>query len=245
MKRLLPAGFIFVLAVACTKQHELISLATSATPADISTTSKGSGSGGGGNQTTALLSFIGGASRLIGGDNDSIQVNFTQPAPAGGWTVSFTTSDPSVRLPASYPVSAGQYFIHVPLTSTVTTIAKVVTITVKLNAESKSNTVKVFPLHYSFPAPQLQSPGEGAGFKNRILVKFTWSDNINAYYHDIQVSDDRTFSNTPMLEVYLNDPIWAASYFNGLGKRYWRVRYVDSSGNFGPWSDIRSFEIKS
>jgi hypothetical protein len=242
MKQLLSAALIVVFAIACTKQGDVITPATSETPLNISATSKGSS--GGGTQTTGLLSFIGGASRLIGGAADSIQVNFTQPAPAGGWIVTFTTSDPAVQLPASYAVPAGEYIIHVPLTSNVVTASKVVTITVKLNAESKSNTVKVFPLHYNFPAPQLQSPGNGTGVKNRIQLKFQWSDNVNAYYHDIQISDETTFSN-PMLEVYLNDPIWAASYFNGLGRRYWRVRYIDASGTPGPWSEVRYFEVKS
>lgn len=68
--------------------------------------------------------------------------------------------------------------------------------------------------------------------------------NVNAYYHGIQISDDPTFSNVPILEVYLNDPLWAASYFNGLGKRYWRVRYIDASNTAGPWSAVRNFEIK-
>ena len=205
----------------------------------------GSGSGSGGSTTTStgLISAIGGAYRLIGGNNDSIQVNFTQPAPAQGWTVSFTTSDASVRLPATYFVPAGAYIIHVPLTSSVITSSKNETITVKLGAETKSYVLKVFPLHYSFPAPQLQSPGNGTGVKNRIQLKFQWSGNVNAYYHDIQVSDNTSFIN-PMLEVYLNDPIWAASYFNGLGRRYWRVRHIDGSGTPGPWSAVNWFEVK-
>jgi hypothetical protein len=62
--------------------------------------------------------------------------------------------------------------------------------------------------------------------------------------HDIQISENSSFGGTPMLEVYLNDPVWAASYFNGLGIRYWRVRYIDASGGFGAWSAVRSFELR-
>ncbi len=190
-----------------------------------------------------LISFIGGAYRLIGGNADSIQVNFTQPAPSTGWVVSFTSSDPSVQIPSTFRVSPGEFIIHIPLISTHITSAKLITLSVILGNESKSYTLKLFPFYANFPAPQLQSPGDGSGVKNRIQVKFQWSNNQNAFYHDIQISDDLVFSN-PMLEVYVNDPIWVASYFNGLGRRYWRVRYIDASGRFGPWSPIRNFEVK-
>lgn len=233
--------FITVVAAGCQKNNDLIQqqLQDLARPA-----SKGGG-GGGGNTTTFLQNVLSGtASRLAGGSSDSIFVSFTQPSPAG-WVLKLTSSDATtVKVPATYTVPQGVYNVSPPVISSPVASSKLVTVTVALGTESKSTTLKVFPTSFNFPAPQLQFPGNGSGFKSRIQVKFTWSDNANAFYHDIQISDDPAFSNTPMLEVYTNDPIWAASYFNGFGKRYWRVRYVDAGLHFGPWSAVRNFEIK-
>ncbi|MGB8191075.1 MAG: hypothetical protein WCF67_04105, partial [Chitinophagaceae bacterium] len=203
------------------------------------------GGGGGGGTTTGFLQniFPGLAYRLVAGNSSSVFVSFTQPSQAG-WILKLASNNPNVQIPATYAVPAGVFNVEPPITSSPVTNSQMVTISVTLGAQTKSTTFKIFPATAAFPAPQLQSPGDRAGFKNRIQVKFTWSDNANAYYHDIQISDNPQFNGTPMAEVYLNDPIWAASYFNGLGVRYWRVRYVDASGNFGPWSTIRSFEIK-
>ena len=106
-----------------------------------------------------------------------------------------------------------------------------------------SPTFQVFPLHYTFTDPQLQSPGNGAAFRNRIAIKFTWSDDGNAYFHHLQISDSPSFNSTYLDEVLADDPIWAQSYFNGVGIKYWRVRYLDGSGAAGPWSQTGSFEI--
>jgi hypothetical protein len=233
-------SFLFLL-VSCEKHGNVFSVASDTTQ-NILPQSKGSG--GGSTSAPGPISFVGGAYRLIGGNSDSIQINLSQAA-GPGWVLSLSSNDPNVQVPATFPVPEGAFIVHVPITSSVISSSRNVIITATLQGQTKSSLpFKVFPLHVIFPSPQLQSPGNGAGFKNRIQVKFTWSDNANAYYHDIQISDNPSFSGTPMLEVYLNDPIWAASYFNGLGIRYWRVRYIDASGSFGPWSVARSFEVK-
>lgn len=202
-------------------------------------------SGGGGTTTTGFISFVGGTFKLIGGNADSIQINMTQPAPAGGWVLNLSSSTPSFQIPATFTVPAGVSIVHVPVTSSEITSTKSVTITAKLLGQTKSSpSFDVFPLHATFPAPALGSPGNGAGFKNRLQVKFSWSDHANAYYQDLQISDHASFASSYLDEVYLDDPIWAQSYFNGLGKRYWRVRYIDGSGTPGPWSGVRNFEIK-
>ena len=162
---------LVILLSACTKDHTFPTSDTNPSPMP-SISGNGSSGGGGGTQPTGLISFVGGAYRVIGGNNDSIQVNFTQPAPATGWTVTLTTSDTSVKLPPTFFVSAGSYIIQIPLSSSTITSAKNVTITVKLNTETRNYVLKVFPLHFVFPTPNLQSPGNGAGFKNRIQVKF-------------------------------------------------------------------------
>ena len=242
MKRTLSILLALFIMAGCKKNNKEILQSISSTDSTTLISAKG---GGGGVNPTGMISFIGGAFRLIGGNSDSIQVNFTQAAPAQGLTVSLTSSDPAVQLPATFFVPAGEYIIHPHLTSSLISASKNVTITVTLGAESKSFVLKVFPLHYRFStSPKLQSPGNGSGFKNRMQVKFTWTDDPNAYYHDIQISDDPSFTHGTMDEVYLNDPIWGQSYFNGLGKRYWRVRFTDGNGTPGPWSVTNWFEVK-
>jgi hypothetical protein len=230
-----------ILLVSCEKQGNVFSVGSDTTQNILPQLKKG---GGGTTPVPGPISFVGGAYRLIGGNSDSIQINLTQTA-GPGWVLSLSSNDPNVQVPAAFAVPAGALYVHVPITSSVISSSRNVIITATLQGQTMTSLpFKVFPLHVSFPAPQLQSPGNGSGFKNRIQVKFAWSDNANAYYHDIQISDNSSFGGTPMLEVYLNDPVWAASYFNGLGIRYWRVRYIDASGGFGPWSAVRSFEIR-
>jgi len=239
-----PILFCLFAFSSCKKEikGENLSTANSLTSPDAS--SKGSSGGGGGTATTGPISFVGGVFKLIGGNSDSIQINLTQAAPAG-WVLSLSSNDAAFQVPASFPVPQGALYVHIPVTSSVITVTKKIVITAQLLGQTvNSFPFEIFPLHYNFSAPLLQSPGNGSGFRNRIQVKFTWSDDVNAYYHDIQISDDPNFTNTPMLEVYLDGPIWAASYFNGLGRRYWRVRYIDGSGTPGPWSAVRNFEIK-
>lgn len=239
-----------ILLTSCEKdirgnQNENASNTTLQLSSTSASTSKGSGSGGGGATTAGFISFVGGTFKLIGGNADSIQINMTQPAPAGGWVLNLSSSTPSFQIPATFLVPAGVSIVHVPVTSSEITSTKSVTITAKLLGQTKSSpSFDMFPLHATFPAPKPGSPGNGAGFKNRLQVKFSWSDNANAYYQDLQISDHPSFAGSYLDEVYLDDPIWAQSYFNGLGRRYWRVRYIDGSGAPGPWSEVRNFEIK-
>jgi hypothetical protein len=100
----------------------------------------------------------------------------------------------------------------------------------------------VFPLTASFPAPQLQSPGNGANFKSREIITFQWNANNNAYFYQLQIAPNTGFTN-PETNLLLNDPFWRQSAFVAQ-TNFWRVRFVDASGNGGPWSQVRSFSIR-
>lgn len=203
--------------------------------------------GGGGGNTSGFIQNIlsGTASRLIAGTTDSIWINFTQAAPSSGWTLNLSSSDAfSVIVPSTYAVPPGATTVHPPLRGGKVANAKTVTVNVSLLGQTKTTSIKVFPLTATFPAPQLLSPGNGAGFKSREIVTFDWNDNNNAYGYEFQVSDAISFQNL-IIHVITPNSIFVASYFNGFGKRYWRVRFVDASNNAGPWSAVRSFEVRA
>ncbi|MBA3647845.1 MAG: hypothetical protein H0W62_04725 [Chitinophagales bacterium] len=234
--------FLLIAAIlaftACTKNNDL-------QPSSQEEIALKGGSGGGGNNTGFLQSVVpGGAANLISGKTDSIFVSFTQPAPAAGWTLTLTSSNAAVTVPATFFVKAGLTSVYVPVSASTVASAVNVTITVKLSAQSKSTTIKLFPLTYSsFPAPQLQSPGNGSKFGLQLLVTFDWNDNNNAYLYDFQVSKDANFSAV-LLELYLPTSIYPTNWFDGTGTRYWRVCFLDASQNGGPWSQVNNFEIK-
>ncbi len=232
--------FLVALVIAgCTKTNDTnpVTIASEVEPG----TAKDGGGGGGNNSGFIQSVLSGNASRLISTYRDSILVSFTQAAPPEGWTLILTSSDPAaVQVPSTYPVPPGAFVVYPPVTAGTVINAKNVTISVKLFSQTKTTVLKVFPLTATFPAPLLQSPGNGANINFRILVTFDWNDNNNAYYSQLQISIDNAFTNL-ITDVLLNESIWAQSYFNGTGTRYWRVRFVDASGNAGPWSQVRSF----
>lgn len=240
MKRFAFFTLMIIASFSCSKKNDITALSSSQI-----NNSKGGGNGGGNNNNGFIQSVISGtASRLISTKTDSILVSFTQAAPAGGWTLQLTSSDPSaVQIAPAYFVPEGSFTVFPPVTAGNVANAKNVTITVKLLSQTKTTTLKVFPLTAAFPAPQLQSPGNGAGINFRIQVKFDWNDNNNAYYYHLQISTDKAFTDL-VTDIETDQSIWGQSYFNGTGTRYWRVAFVDAGGNLGLWSEIRNFVEK-
>lgn len=238
------ASSLFFL-IACQKEKATGSVSDVPAGEKEMLSSNANAKGGGGNTAAGLMQSVlsGTASRLIAGKTDSILVSFTQPAPAGGWTITLSSSNPAAaQVPATYLVPAGVSVVHPPVTGGNLSDATTATLSVRLNAETRSTTIKVFPLTANFPAPQLQSPGNGAGFKPRTIVTFQWNANNNAYYHHLQIASNPAF-NSPETNLYLDDPIWPQSTFGGF-TNYWRVRYISADGTAGPWSATRTFTIK-
>jgi hypothetical protein len=246
MKRtcILALSAIVITTLACKKQNAVDNLQPQAN-SPMALAKGGSGSGGGSTTNAGIIqSFVqGGASRLVSTRPDSMLVVFSAPAPAAGYTLSFTSSDPAVQVPATLSVPAGATSKHVVLNSTTVTTARNVTITVSVNGQSKSSTIKLYPLTATISAPSLQSPGNGSGFDYHRQVVFDWTDLNEAYYYEIQVASSTAFttlnfSSGPLVSTTVGD------YFDGSGVRYWRVRGVDASGNGGAWSAVRSFTVK-
>lgn len=234
MKRYAFFILMIIGSFSCSKKNDITALSSSQT-----SNSKG---GGGNNNNGFLQSVLSGtASRLISTKTDSILISFNQMAPAGGWTLQLISSDPSaVQIAPTYFVPQGAFVVHPLVTGDNVANAKNVTITVKLLSQTKTTVLKVFPLTASFPAPQLLSPGNGSGINFRTQVKFDWNDNNNAYYYHLQISTDKAFADL-ITDIETDQSVWGQSYFNGTGTRYWRVAFVDASGNPGPWSGVRNF----
>ena len=220
---------------------------STASPAAITAKGGGSGSGGGNNSRimapSGPITGIGVLIKHEGGINDSIWIGLNQATQ--GTIITLSSSNPSLHVPTSVAIPAGATFgFYVQVSSSAVSSTQTTTVTASLTGQSKTSAAfNIYPAHVTFTAPQLSSPGNGSKFKNRLQVTFSWAANVNAYYHDIQISDNAAFSGDPVLEVYTDNPIFPASYFNGLGIRYWRVRYIDGSGSFGPWSAVRNFQI--
>jgi hypothetical protein len=248
MKRIciLFLGTVLLSTTACNKKAADGPQPAFMNAATLAKSGSGSGgSSGGGSTTTGIIqSFVsGGASRLVATRPDSMLVVFNAPVPAAGYTLTFSSSDPAVQPPSSLFVPAGATSQYVVLASTAVSTARNVTITVFVSGQSKSNTIKLYPLTANIPAPSLQSPGNGAGFDYHRQVVFDWSDLNDAYYYEIQVASSTAFTTLnfhsgPLVSTTVAD------YFDGSGVRYWRVRGVDASNNGGAWSAVRSFTVK-
>lgn len=237
-------GLAGLITVSACKKHQS-DFATPAMPAR-STAKGGSGSGsgsGGGTTTGSLQNVLSGlASRHVSGGSDSIFVSFTQPAPAG-WALSVSSSNTAVQVPATYPVPQGAFNVYVPFSSSTVANTISIAISVSLGGQTKSTSISAFPRTATFQAPVLQSPSSGTKLKNRTIANFTSNTNNNAYYYQLQISDVSNFSTTET-DVLLETPLWRQSAFSSYGTHYWRMRFVDGSGNGGPWSATRNFIVE-
>lgn len=243
MKHTLILSAAIISLASCQKQATENPQSTTR-PVSASSLAKG-GSGGGGNNASGVIQIIAApnGNRIIATRPDSIAVAFNAPTPASGYTMSVSSSDPAINLPATVSVPGGVMLAYVPYTSTAITSARSVSITASVSGQSKSVSAKFFPLTASIAAPALQSPGNGSSFGFHRQVIFDWSDLNEAFYYEIQVSSSTAFTTLsfdsgPLVSTTVSD------YFDGAGTRYWRVRGVDASGNGGTWSTVRSFVVK-
>jgi hypothetical protein len=93
-------------------------------------------------------------------------------------------------------------------------------------------------------AAALLTPGDGSALSSEEMISFKWAANPAAYYSQLQISATPSFAKL-IYDFYVEGTTYPANYFNDAGTRYWRVRYVDALGNAGPWSQPRSFVVKS
>jgi hypothetical protein len=233
----------------------LFALLVAAVPAVPAVAASGSGSGGdgGGGSTTGFLQNVFfDTPSVIGGQPTAMLVSFTQPAPAGGWTISIRSASAALQVPSTFVVPAGAFVVNPPVTTSVVASTTTATATVTLLGQSKSNSLTIFPANPTLGAPSLQSPGNGAKLSFRRLTTFDWTDVANAAWYELQIDSNTAFLPPFAINVGPTQSFWAGNAAFGIpsegvpetGVKYWRVRAVSASGTTGPWSSVRSLTVR-
>jgi hypothetical protein len=110
----------------------LVGLLANATPASAS------GGGGGGGTTVPPIQLAPDSPTLASGSSEYVQVLITPAAPAGGATLSITSSSASLIVPSSLVVGAGLANAQFPVTAASVAASTPVTMTVRLGTASAS-----------------------------------------------------------------------------------------------------------
>jgi hypothetical protein len=92
-------------------------------------------------------------------------------------------------------------------------------------------------------APVLVSPPNNGRFAPGNIV-FDWNPAARAQYYEIQVDTTSNFSNPNRLWVRGLSATRHTASLTSEGKRWWRVRASNASLTDGPWSAVRTFELK-
>lgn len=231
-------GFVILFSTQCSKKEDLVL----STPQNTISEERG----GGGNNNVGFINYaVPQDVRWKSGLPTYIFVGFSQPAPSGGWTLTLTSNNANYIVPATYNVPAGTLGIQIPVTTNVVNDGVIVTFTVKLGTQTKTNTVKLFPPTATLPAPQQLAPSNGKSFNFGIQITYDWNDHNNAYYGLMQLSTSNTFPNTKETVTFANfESFFATNFTPGTGTLYWRVAFYDASDNKGPWSTVRTIVVK-
>jgi hypothetical protein len=104
-----------------------------------------------------------------------------------------------------------------------------------------------FPLYFEVigtPSVQLNniSPANGSTVPvSSSSIEFTWQDNLDALYYNIEIASDAAFTNIVHSEIVNASPF---QFTNTLieGQYFWRIRMVGNCGT-GPWSDATAFNV--
>ena len=93
------------------------------------------------------------------------------------------------------------------------------------------------------PAPPLPAAPQDAARLSGSTTRFEWLAAGSGATYTLQLTRDRDFS-----ELLLDRPGLAGTHteIDGMapGTYFWRVGGVDSRGQAGPWSDVRSFTLR-
>jgi len=178
------------------------------------------------------------APTVVGGNSVSGTVLLSGPAPAGGASVTLSTSNLVAKPPPVVNVPAGATSAGFTVTTSTVTANTPVTITAILGSVSKSVALTVTRSAAPPPTPgtpSLVSPADQASVAQPIL--FDWSDAANAATYLIQISTSSSFTTlTTSQTVSVSQ-----ATIGGLPAQqlFWRVRAVNSAGVAGSFSASR------
>jgi hypothetical protein len=175
---------------------------------------------------------------VVGGNSVSGTVLLSVPAPAGGASVTLSTSNLVARPQPVVNVPAGATSAGFAVTTSTVTANTPVTITASLGSVTKSVALTVTRGEAPPPTlgtPSLVSPADRASVAQPIL--FDWSDVANAATYLIQISASNNFTTlTTSQTVNVS-----RATIGGLPAQqlFWRVRAINSDGVAGPFSAAR------
>jgi hypothetical protein len=211
------------------------------------------------NAPSVLQSVSFNPSTVSGGTSTTGTVLLNTPAPAGGTSVTLSTSNTLARPPGAITVPAGQTSVSFTVTTSAVTSNTVVSIQAIVGNASQSANVTLTPGAASTPAPtpvpnstpaatlgapSLLGPAADSRFAPGTTITFDWSDVSGAASYTIQISDQTSFPS-PFI---INQTVTASQFSSSTlpTKTMWfRVRANDAAGNSGAWSAARRFEVKS
>jgi hypothetical protein len=195
---------------------------------------------------------------VTGGTSATGTVFLSAPAPAGGISITLSTSNSAAaRAPGIVTVPGGQTTASYTLTTFAVGADTSATITAFYDTTATANimvtrgtiasptpapTPTATP-SATLPPPSQLSPPADSRFAPGTNITFDWSDVTGAASYTLQISDQTSFS--PLIV----DQTVTASQFSGstlpIKTMWWRVRANDASGKAGNWSAARRFEVKN
>ncbi|MDX6376875.1 MAG: hypothetical protein QOE98_1178, partial [Gaiellaceae bacterium] len=93
-------------------------------------------------------------------------------------------------------------------------------------------------------APTLASPPNGGVYRPGSII-LDWNPAARGKFYELQVDTRSSFSNSNKVWLRAISTTRETVSLTTTGKRYWRVRASNDSFTNGPWSAVRSFELKS
>jgi len=196
------------------------------------------------NAPPLLASVTLAAASVVGGNSVSGTVFLNGTAPAGGVSVTLSTSNLVARPQPVVTVPAGAGSAGFTVTTSAVTANSPVTITASFGAASRSASLTVTRNAAPPPTPgtpSLLSPADQASVAQPIL--FDWSDTANAATYLIQISSSNNFTTLASSQTVSV----SQATITGLPVQqlFWRVRAVNSAGVAGPFSAARRFTAKA
>jgi len=200
-------------------------------------------------------------SSVSGGTNATGTVFLSSPAPAGGISVTLSTSNRAVAtVPGIVSVPGGQTSANFTVTTFAVANNTAVTITAFYDTTTSASltvtagappspTPPVSPTPPTsptppqiLPPPSLISPAADARFAPGTNITFDWSDVAGATNYTIQIDDQDTFSS-PLIVNQTTTTSQLSTSTLPTARMWWRAR-ANSGGTPGNWSAARRFEVK-